>query len=112
MKTKRSPLRTLRLVAVAAAIAAACVAGCETLPPAPPATDADAPIGPVGDQSEVGAGGAELWAQNCARCHNPRPLNSFSPTQWDLIAHHMRVRANLTAEEYRSIRAYLTARHR
>jgi mono/diheme cytochrome c family protein len=112
MQTQRSPLRTLRLAVFAAAVVAGCVAGCETLPPAPPAAGADAPIGPAAEQTEVCAGGAEVWAQNCARCHNPRPLNQFSSTQWDLIAHHMRVRANLTAEEYRTIRAYLTAEHR
>lgn len=51
--------------------------------------------------------GAQLWSQNCARCHNIRPPSSYSDRNWDIIVHHMRVRANLTAEEYESIRNFL-----
>jgi len=52
-------------------------------------------------------GAAKLWAQTCSRCHNLRPANSFSDAQWDVIVHHMRVRANLTGGEARRIAAYL-----
>lgn len=43
--------------------------------------------------------GAQLWGENCVRCHNiPSPAD-FSDPQWDLIGTHMRTRANLTAAE-------------
>ncbi|MFQ5749313.1 MAG: cytochrome c [Planctomycetota bacterium] len=54
-----------------------------------------------------GKGGAELWAENCGRCHNLRSPASFSDRQWEIIALHMRVRANLTAEEHHKILEFL-----
>lgn len=54
-------------------------------------------------------GAAQLWAQNCNRCHNLRPPGEFSDTQWTVIMHHMRVRANLTAEEHQQILTFLKA---
>jgi cytochrome c5 len=53
--------------------------------------------------------GAELWAANCSRCHNIRPPQSFSAAQWQIITHHMRLRANLTGTEIRSITEFLQA---
>lgn len=76
------------------------VAGCHTTPPA--ATPAAAAKSNAADQS-----GAHLWANNCARCHNFRSPASFSDAEWDIAVHHMRVRANLTAEEHRSIAEFL-----
>ncbi len=52
-------------------------------------------------------GGAELWTQNCARCHNMRSPSAYSDKQWEVITQHMRVRANLTAEETRKILEFL-----
>jgi len=54
-------------------------------------------------------GAAQLWSENCIRCHNLRPPGEFSDSQWDVIAQHMRIRANLTAEEYRQILVFLKA---
>ncbi len=51
--------------------------------------------------------GAELWAQNCQRCHNFRDPTSLSDAQWDVVVMHMRIRANLTAEEHQLILEYL-----
>jgi cytochrome c1 len=56
-------------------------------------------------------GGAQLWAENCSRCHNMRPPQSYSDAQWHAVVHHMRLRANLTGEEARSITAFLQASH-
>jgi hypothetical protein len=53
--------------------------------------------------------GVQLWSDNCARCHNGRPPEEFSGAQWDVIVHHMRLRANLTGEEAREIVAFLKA---
>lgn len=52
-------------------------------------------------------GGAQLWGDNCARCHNSRSPSEFNDDQWDVIAHHMRVRANLTAYEHETILKFL-----
>lgn len=51
--------------------------------------------------------GAELWSENCQRCHNMRSPNEFSDGEWEVISHHMRVRANLTADEHRKILEFL-----
>ena len=51
--------------------------------------------------------GAELWANNCVRCHNIRSPSNYSPAQWDVVMMHMRVRANLTPEEHKKILAFL-----
>ena len=52
-------------------------------------------------------GGALLWSQNCARCHNLRSPRERSDREWSAIVHQMRVRANLTAEEHRLILRFL-----
>lgn len=52
-------------------------------------------------------GGAQLWAENCSRCHNIRSPRSYSDSQWQAITHHMRLRANLTGEETRVITEFL-----
>jgi hypothetical protein len=81
------------------------VAGCSHNNPAP-STPNDARASAAGSGEP---GGAELWAGNCARCHNIRPPQSFSSTQWETIVHHMRLRANLTGEEARQITEFLQA---
>jgi len=55
--------------------------------------------------------GAQLWAENCSRCHNIRPPESFSDAQWAAVVHHMRLRADLTGEEQRTITEFLQASH-
>lgn len=51
--------------------------------------------------------GAGLWADNCARCHNMRDPKEFRDDQWQVIVSHMRVRAGLTGQDARNIRAFL-----
>jgi hypothetical protein len=55
----------------------------------------------------TGKSGAELWADNCVRCHNIRSPSNYSPAQWEVIMMHMRVRANLTPEEHKKILEFL-----
>jgi cytochrome c553 len=55
----------------------------------------------------TGKGGAELWAENCVRCHNIRSPSNYSPAQWEVVMMHMRVRANLTPEEHKKILEFL-----
>jgi hypothetical protein len=54
-----------------------------------------------------GKSGAQLWAENCIRCHNIRSPGSLSPAQWEVAMMHMRVRANLTPEEHKKILEFL-----
>ncbi len=56
-------------------------------------------------------GGAQLWADNCSRCHNMRPPQSYSDAQWEAVTMHMRLRANLTGTEQREITRFLQASH-
>jgi cytochrome c5 len=51
--------------------------------------------------------GQELWSMNCQRCHNMRSPAMYSDAQWDVIVHHMRVRANITGAEQRAIADFL-----
>lgn len=61
------------------------------------------------NNSEIKAGlsGEQLWSNNCQRCHNLRPPQMYSPAQWQVIVHHMRVRANLTGGDQRAILDFL-----
>ena len=43
--------------------------------------------------------GAQLWGENCLRCHNAPSPETFSDSEWDVAVLHMRVRANLTETE-------------
>ena len=54
-------------------------------------------------------GGAQLWAANCSRCHNARSPSTYSDAQWDVVMHHMRVRAKLTPVEQQKIAEFLKA---
>ena len=107
--------RTLpRLLAMLAGAALLC--GCaahESSPP--PAADAGAPakasggplsaiFGPTPEKS-----GAQLWEDNCTRCHYVRPPNYYSAAQWAVVVRHMRSRANLTGAEERKVTAFLQA---
>ena len=77
-----------------AALPLACLglfAGCAS----PEAASASAPTG------------QRLWTQNCARCHNSRSPSDYNNVQWDVAMLHMRIRANLTAEEHRKIQRFL-----
>lgn len=51
--------------------------------------------------------GAQLWGENCIRCHNIPSPSDFNDGHWDIIAAHMRVRANLTGMEADKIREFL-----
>ncbi len=58
-------------------------------------------------QVDTYKGGAQVWSENCMRCHNLRRPSQRSDREWEAIVHHMRVRANLTSEEHRLIVRFL-----
>ncbi|HEY5328093.1 MAG TPA: cytochrome c [Mucilaginibacter sp.] len=51
--------------------------------------------------------GAQLWAENCQRCHNTPSPSTFSHEQWITVGMHMQTRAQLTATEREKIVAFL-----
>jgi len=61
----------------------------------------------VSSDSYMGLSGEELWSNNCLRCHNIRPPTMYNDAQWDVILHHMRLRANITGQEQRAILEFL-----
>jgi len=61
----------------------------------------------VSNDSYRGLSGEELWSNNCMRCHNNRSSTMYSDAQWDVIVHHMRLRANITGQEQRAIVEFL-----
>ena len=87
------------------------LAGCAVPQPTETADHSSNTGGPLG--SIFGAapakGGAQLWSENCTRCHYIRPPDAFSAAQWGLLMHHMRSRADLTGQEEREILRFLKA---
>jgi hypothetical protein len=57
-------------------------------------------------------GHAELWSQTCNRCHNAWSPDQLSPTEWEVVMHHMRLRANLTGDEQKAILEFLQSASR
>jgi len=51
--------------------------------------------------------GAELYSMHCNRCHPERYPTERTAAQWKTILLHMRVRANLPAEQSQMILKYL-----
>jgi len=51
--------------------------------------------------------GVQIWGENCLRCHNSADPATFSDVEWDVAAMHMRLRANLTAEETEKVVKFL-----
>lgn len=51
--------------------------------------------------------GAQLWGENCLRCHNTPSPETFSDPEWDVAVMHMQVRANLTKTEAVKISEFL-----
>ena len=52
--------------------------------------------------------GAQIWADNCTRCHYARPSTQYSAQQWDIIITHMRVRADLNGAESRAVVKFMS----
>jgi cytochrome c5 len=97
-------LRTsLQLLSAAGAASLVVLIGCQSTPQPKPQTEKPALLS--ADQKPKG--GAELWAQTCNRCHNPRSPDSYSPHEWAIIMTHMRVRGYLTGDEQRAILGFL-----
>lgn len=106
----RSPLRkAANFVVLAAALAplalatAAAGTGDTAAKTEPPAEAAKAKPKPAVKKLT----GAELYSMHCNRCHPERYPTERTAAQWKTILLHMRVRANLPAEQSRTILKYL-----
>lgn len=53
--------------------------------------------------------GAQAWGENCVRCHSTPSPSSYNDVDWSTIELHMKVRANLTADESKKIFEFLRA---
>ena len=111
---KTNPLFSLT-VACGGLLAAVLIYGCQSQQNPPATQTAAAPTTQPVEFALFGPpphkAGAQLWADNCMRCHNGRSPDEFSPAQWETIVHHMRLRANLTGEEAREVTKFLQATH-
>lgn len=58
-------------------------------------------------QAALAAKGAGHWATQCQRCHNLRDPGEFTDDIWDVSVNHMRIRANIPADQIRAIKAFL-----
>jgi hypothetical protein len=54
-------------------------------------------------------GGAQLWANNCNRCHNTPPPNAYSDNEWEAIVNHMQKVAGFTVSDSDKIAEFLKA---
>lgn len=51
--------------------------------------------------------GAQLWGENCIRCHNIPSPSIYSDKEWETVTTHMRLRGNITAQETDKILEFL-----
>jgi hypothetical protein len=51
--------------------------------------------------------GAQLWGENCNRCHNAPDPSTYSDDQWEVIVEHMRQKALLTDTEMNKIKEFM-----
>jgi hypothetical protein len=79
--------------------------------PSPPGTNSVEPkaSSPANKKApaKIQLSGAELYSMHCNRCHPERYPTERTAAQWKTIMLHMRVRANLPAEQARTILKYL-----
>jgi len=61
----------------------------------------------TGSEAVAAKTGAQLWGENCFRCHNTPAPETFSDAEWDVALMHMRVRANLTEDEAEKIAQFM-----
>lgn len=109
MTTKTNSHKSIRILFVVG-LSWAALFGCKTEQQVADRESEPVAMTQIGDEaSSAVIGGAQLWAQNCIRCHNIRNPASLSDRQWEIVLHHMRVRANLTADEHELILEFLKA---
>ena len=49
-------------------------------------------------ESIASKSGAQLWGENCVRCHNAPSPGDYSDNEWEAIGTHMKLRTNALTE--------------
>ncbi len=96
------------------AVAVLATVGCQNMPIDQAVGPADRRIPRPGEppQSfEDSLTGGQVFAMYCNQCHNARALGERPFFNYENVAAHMRVRANLTGEEYAKLIAFLQRWH-
>jgi mono/diheme cytochrome c family protein len=62
-------------------------------------------VAPVAAQQQPS--GAEVWSNNCGRCHRMRAVDAYNASQWESVVTHMALTARLTSDETRAVREFL-----
>ena len=65
-----------------------------------------APTNAIADKS-----GAQLWGENCNRCHNAPSMDEYNKDHWDITMTHMKIRAMITDAEAQKILAFLQGKN-
>ena len=100
---KLAPIsRRIPLVGLSALALLTLAAGCASGGPEGSSLEPEA-----ADPGQLIAAGAEVYGNNCARCHNARAAAEKNDLDWNLVVAHMRARANLTGSQTRSVQAFL-----
>ncbi len=99
-------LNPLKYVASAVACLAAVLLWCALTAPTLTAADTNSPPAkPVAKPKKLT--GSDLYAIHCNRCHPERYPTERTEAQWKTIMLHMRVRANLPADQAKAVLKYL-----
>lgn len=69
--------------------------------------DQDQSMGSQESEAMQTAQGARYWSAQCGRCHNLRSPGEFTDDIWDVSVNHMRIRANIPADQIRAIKTFL-----
>lgn len=51
--------------------------------------------------------GAELWSEQCSRCHNMPDPTKYTDDKWETAAMHMKIRAGISDGEINLIKEFL-----
>ena len=113
MKRHISSIRRLRTACTVALVTAACTgllatalqgADAKSEPPAKPEKKTEK-TEKKAEKKKLS--GAELYQTHCSRCHPERYATERTEAQWKTIMLHMRVRANLPADQAKAVQKYL-----
>ena len=106
--------RWQRFIMPVVAVAVLATVGCQNMPIDLARGPAPLRIPRPGEPAETfedSLTGGQVFAMYCNQCHNARALAERPFFNYENIATHMRVRANLTGEEYAKLIAFLERWH-
>jgi len=61
----------------------------------------------VVSNTEVAVSGAQLWSNNCIRCHNIPSPTAYDDKEWDAIVNHMQKVAGLTVTDAEKVAEFM-----